>query len=177
MKKITFLTLVMIIGMSSVSFGKSYLCISELNNIIGFNDDSKEWIRSFVEDDEKLIVVIDDNETTITSLKHFQSKKNLCKNSHVSFSFVPDDPFPSISYDVYKSKIEIWDRKEFKGKFTCHVLIDLITYIDFSINIKTLKYQSYRGGGYLREKMKKRDRYKFIRNNYNPMMISMGKCG
>ena len=29
MRKITFITLMMILGMSSVSFGKSYLCITE----------------------------------------------------------------------------------------------------------------------------------------------------
>ena len=34
MRKITFITLVMILGMSSVSFGKSYLCIDDTSSYI-----------------------------------------------------------------------------------------------------------------------------------------------
>ena len=41
MKKITFLTLMMILGMSSVSLGKSYLCISDVVRYISYVGD--EW--------------------------------------------------------------------------------------------------------------------------------------
>jgi len=85
-------------------------------------------------------------------------------------------------FDIFKTEYESWEpiinyTKNYEGKFTCHVSIDFVTYISFSINIKTLRYQSYRGGGYLRQKEKKDDHYKFFRNDHNPMTITMGKCG
>ena len=93
MRKITFLTLVMILGMSSVSFGKSYLCISEIEKFITFSERKKKWIElktpSSLEHN-KFILKTYKNDKGIESFTEFGSKHDYCsgKGKLTSESFV-----------------------------------------------------------------------------------------
>ena len=74
MKKITFLTLVMILGMSSMSFGKSYLCISEVGRIFDHNPEvrivpEEKYVVRTLGDDKKMISVQKFGETNFTCLE------------------------------------------------------------------------------------------------------------
>ncbi|MDC0077772.1 hypothetical protein OAJ98_02175 [Deltaproteobacteria bacterium] len=84
MNKFTFITLVMILGMSSVSFGKDYLCESEVDQ--GFYYSKGKWgqyrldkndntIKSFT-----FIVKTQGNDEKIESVKNIGDKHYLCKD-------------------------------------------------------------------------------------------------
>ena len=77
MRKITFITLVMILGMSSVSFGKSYLCISEIGNTLYFID-GKYKNTGVIE--SKFVVKTEDNDNRMVSVKEFGKDNYFCKD-------------------------------------------------------------------------------------------------
>ena len=79
MRKIIFLTLVMILGMSSVSFGKSYLCISHHGVVI--HGDNKGVELNVIEDvsENKFIINTNGNNTKMLSVKSFGEDKYECK--------------------------------------------------------------------------------------------------
>ena len=56
MRKIIFLTLMMILGMSSVSLGNSYLCISEVNRMFFFSYSYNKHVVSDEKKEEKFII-------------------------------------------------------------------------------------------------------------------------
>ena len=77
MRKITFITLMMIIGMSSVSFGKEYLCISDINSYFFFKDGkykSEEYVPS------KYIIKTEDNDNRMVSVKELGEDNYFCKD-------------------------------------------------------------------------------------------------
>ena len=93
MRKIIFITLMMILGMSSVSFGKSYLCISDLQKMITFSERKKKWIELKKPSDskyEKFILKTYKNDKGIKSFTLFGSKRDWCsgKGKVTSESYV-----------------------------------------------------------------------------------------
>ena len=77
MRKFTFITLMMILGMSSVSFGKSYLCITELSHKFGFYD-GKYLSGQLLE--RKFIIKTEDNDNRMVSVKKFGEGSYFCKD-------------------------------------------------------------------------------------------------
>ena len=77
MSKITFITLMMILGMSSVSFGKSYLCISEIGKFIDKSDGQYESSRITP---KKIIIKTEDNDNRMISVKFFGKEYFICKD-------------------------------------------------------------------------------------------------
>ena len=76
MRKIIFLTLVMILGMSSVSFGKEYLCISEVGRLVTYTD---EWsVHEIMLN--KFIVKTERNDERMESVKFFDKDYYLCRD-------------------------------------------------------------------------------------------------
>ena len=65
MRKITFLTLVMILGMSSVTFGKSYLCITDEERNLILNPNER------IIHEDKFIVKTLGNDKSMISVKEF----------------------------------------------------------------------------------------------------------
>ena len=81
MRKITFITLMMILGMSSVSFGKSYFCLPTSGTT--FLDDNFH-IRNINKDklkgiDDKWLVKTEGNDRKMISVKFFGEDWYLCK--------------------------------------------------------------------------------------------------
>ena len=77
MRKFTFITLMMILGMSSVSFGKTYLCVSDINSYFFFKDGkykSKEYVPS------KYIIKTEDNDNRMVSVKELGEDNYFCKD-------------------------------------------------------------------------------------------------
>ncbi len=78
MKKIIFLTLVMIFGMSSVSFGKSYLCISDVG--VMFQKKNQVWETKKLSGN-KYLLKTNQNEG-LYHFSFFGSKSNFCFNNN-----------------------------------------------------------------------------------------------
>ena len=77
MRKFTFITLMMILGMSSVSLGKSYLCISEIGKFIDKSDGQYESSRITP---KKIIIKTEDNDNRMVSVKKFGEGSYFCKD-------------------------------------------------------------------------------------------------
>ena len=100
MKKITFLTLVMILGISSVSFGKSYLCISDVVRYISYVGD--EWsVHDIMLN--KFIVKTERNDERMESVKFFDKDYYLCRDG------------TDVMDKNYKGKINVEKGKSVKG--------------------------------------------------------------
>ena len=84
MKKFTFITLMMILGMSSVSFGKDYFCESEVDQ--GFLYSKGKWKQHRLDKNDvslnsfKFIVKTKGNDEKIESVKYLGQKWYLCKD-------------------------------------------------------------------------------------------------
>ena len=78
MRKFTFITLMMILGMSSISFGKSYLCIPERGI---FLTPDENWLitKKIVFDKNKFLVKTEGNNTKMISVKFFGADYYTCK--------------------------------------------------------------------------------------------------
>ena len=77
MRKFTFITLMMILGMSSVSFGKEYFCVSDIYSYFFFKDGkykSKEYVPS------KYIIKTEDNDNRMVSVKELGEDNYFCKD-------------------------------------------------------------------------------------------------
>jgi len=100
MKKIIFLTLVMILGMSSVSFGKTYFCTSDLgvHFIYGVDD----W--SVINMEGKWVVKTEGNDERIESIKDFDHDSYSCKDG------------TDVMNKDFKGKIRHGKGKSVKGK-------------------------------------------------------------
>ena len=83
MKKITFLTLVMIFGMSSVSFGKEYLCTPYRYLLDDLKSGGKGEFRiiptKLLLEHTRFMVKTEDDEIMIKSVKQVGSKEYLCE--------------------------------------------------------------------------------------------------
>ena len=84
MGKFTFLTLVIILGMSLVSFGKSYLCIPE-RGVFFLPDDTWLIKKKAVFDKNKFIVKTEGNNRKMISVKPFGADYYTCKVGEVIF--------------------------------------------------------------------------------------------
>ena len=96
MIKIIFLALFLIFGISSLSFGKSYLCMSEKMVMYGWSKD-KGW-QSFGMDDDvgtAFILKLTEDESKIKSLNRVKPKQTLCRESESSV-FYTDNPSEKI---------------------------------------------------------------------------------
>ena len=84
MRKITFITLVMILGMSSVSFGKSYLCIDDTSSYIFLKIDNSFHLYGKYESVEvvptKYIIKTEKNDNRMVSVKEFGKDNYFCKD-------------------------------------------------------------------------------------------------
>ena len=101
MKKFIFLTLVMILGMSSVSFGKSYLCISDVVGYFSYVGD--EW-KVYKTEREKIIVKTEGNDKRMKSVKYFGDReKYICRYG------------TDVMDKNYKGKINVEKGKSVKG--------------------------------------------------------------
>jgi len=78
MIKFTFITLMMILGMSSVSFGKSYLCITERGLFI-LPDENWLMDKKKGLDKNKILVKTEGNNRKMISVKFFGKDRYLCK--------------------------------------------------------------------------------------------------
>ena len=151
MRKITFLTLVMIIGMSSVSFGKSYLCISDVGGIFHFTDG--EWGLTDIKEN-KFIVKTEGNDERMESVKTFDKDYYVCRDG----TDVMDKNF--------EGKIQHGKGKSVKGKtylscrlmylqsFGGHIKTEFILdiknmlfdyYTNFTLRLKSFMTQIYKG--------------------------------
>ena len=114
MKKITFLTLVMILGMSSVSFGKPYICISDV--VAGIDTLGVKKI------DEVGKFLVKTNQLHwssggyILSVKEIGLKNPLCKNNK--------KPIKEHSYILSCNKTTTFGNVE----------------VEFNLNLKNLNY-------------------------------------
>ena len=134
MRKITFLTLVMILGMSSVSFGKEYLCISDVGVGLKFKNQKWEPINS---SEEKFIVktvlnsvrkvFIPSIKMYVESINPFGTDKSLCGGE--SDTHLYDYPLMT----CYSSQVGIRDR----------------TLTEFNFDLKSLKFQLYVSGSFI----------------------------
>ena len=83
MRKITFITLVMILGMSSVSFGKSYLCIDDTSSYVFLKIDNSFHLYGKYESVEvvptKYIIKTEKNDNRMVSVKEFGKDNYFCK--------------------------------------------------------------------------------------------------
>lgn len=86
MKKIIFLTLVMIFGMSSVSFGKSYLCLTDEQRTINLNKEHR------IVQEEKFIVKTLGNDRSMISVKEFGQNWYVCREGSDSIYTVHPSP-------------------------------------------------------------------------------------
>ena len=142
MRKFTFITLVMILGMSSVSFGKSYLCIpSQWVSLKYLDKDGKESRKSrVVKEDEipktsKFLVNTEGNNRKMISVKFFGSDYYICKVGE-----------KRIQYDRVWSGIS----ESIKGGdfLTCrqpHTISNGgYTKMEFNLNIKTKDFNYYK---------------------------------
>ena len=77
MIKFTFITLMMILGMSSVSFGKSYLCITERGLFI-LPDENWLMDKKKGLDKNKILVKTEGNNKKMISVKYFGDDVNYC---------------------------------------------------------------------------------------------------
>ena len=76
MRKFTFITLMMILGMSSVSFGKEYFCVSDIYSYFFFKDGkykSEEYVPI------KYIIKTENNDNRMVSVKEFGKDNYFCK--------------------------------------------------------------------------------------------------
>jgi len=150
MKKIIFLTLVMILGMSSVSLGKSYLCISEKGRIL----DNWEVLKIT---EKKIIVKTEDNNERIESVKYFGSKNNyICRDG------------TDVMFKNFKSRVE--KGKSVKGntflscrltylkRFGSHIHTDFI--LDLKKMVFYFYFNNFMSG-----------------DEYGDFRIMRGKCG
>ncbi|MDC0077773.1 hypothetical protein OAJ98_02180 [Deltaproteobacteria bacterium] len=99
MRKITFITLMMILGMSSVSFGKTYLCETDFSRkIINLSNDKSKWESSDTHFYKMFIVKTVGNEERILSVKPKGWKKNkyLCKDGENRGK----DPFEGVGVSI-----------------------------------------------------------------------------
>ena len=78
MRKFTFITLMIILGMSSVSFGKSYLCIPERGTLL--TPDKNYLVTKQSEfNKNKFLVKTDGNNRKMISVKYFGEDWYLCE--------------------------------------------------------------------------------------------------
>ena len=92
MIKIIFLALFLIFGISSLSFGKSYLCMSEKMGMYAWSID-KKW-QDFGMDKNvgtAFILKLTEDESKIKSLNRVKPKQTLCRESESSV-FYTDFP-------------------------------------------------------------------------------------
>ena len=92
MIKIIFLALFLIFGISSLSFGKSYLCMSEKMGMYAWSID-KKW-QDFGMDKNvgtAFILKLTEDESKIKSLNRVKPKQTLCRESESSV-FYTDNP-------------------------------------------------------------------------------------
>jgi hypothetical protein len=80
MRKFTILTLMMILGMSSVSFGKSYLCIPSQGVGLGTVGRGDWIISKEILVEKRYIVKTEGNNTKLKSVKEFGSLNSLICN-------------------------------------------------------------------------------------------------
>ena len=136
MRKFTFITLLMILGISSVSFGKSYLCIPSQMVVLNYEDRKIQIVK----EDEiplttlKFLVKTEGNNRKMISVKTFGSDYYHCKVGE-----------KQIQYDRVWSGIG----ESIKGGdfLTCRhphkILNGGYTKIEFNLNIKTKDFNSY----------------------------------
>ena len=96
MSKKLFLTLVLILGISSLSFGKSYLCMSEKMGMYAWSID-KKW-QDFGMDKNvgtAFILKLTEDESKIKSLNRVKPKQTRCRESESSV-FYTDNPYEKI---------------------------------------------------------------------------------
>ena len=133
MKKIIFLTLVMILGISSVSFGKSYLCISDVGTI--FKSRNEVW------DTDKLAgnrYILKTNQNgDIYHFGFFGEDLSFCPRSEV----IDNDQ----------------NTRSFKYFKTCRTTYREVgnTNTEVVFNSKNLKFQVYISGRYISKTIKK----------------------
>ena len=84
MMKFTILTLMMILGMSSVSFGKSYLCIPERGTLLTPNKNHITTKQSEF-DRNRFLVKTEGNNRKMISVKFFGESYYMCKVGEVYF--------------------------------------------------------------------------------------------
>ena len=90
MKKFTFITLMMILGISSVSFGKSYLCIPSQMVVLNYEDREVQIVK----EDEiplttlKFLVKTEGNNRKMISVKTFGSDNYHCKVGEKKFNTI-----------------------------------------------------------------------------------------
>jgi len=83
MRKFTFITLVMILGMSSVSFGKEYLCIPTSGVFLMNVEQGNTLQPSNQLSGKSLIVKTEDNDSKMVSVKEFGRDSYHCKVGEV----------------------------------------------------------------------------------------------
>jgi hypothetical protein len=135
MRKFTFITLMMIIGMSSVSFGneKIYLCIPERGVDFGRTSDT---IEKSVWSYYKWVVRTKDDNSEMVSVKRFGKDSFWCKVGEVIISG---------EYNTVRSGIG----ESIKGKnvLTCrqpHTKEEGgYTYFEFNLNLREMIFNSY----------------------------------
>ena len=77
----------MILGMSSVSFGKDYVCSTDRIVSDNENPDLKGWYLLYKEDHgslSELVVSTEENDTKLKSVFKFGSTNHMCRDGHDS---------------------------------------------------------------------------------------------
>ena len=135
MKKFIFLTLVMILGMSSVSLGKSYLCISEIGKFIKKSDGK---YKSTTYQQEKFIIKTEDNDNRMVSVKFFGEGYYLCKDGQNGWDGESIQTLGSGMNVSTKGGYFLSCRVPYLKEYGGHIQIEFI------LNLKFMKFDFYR---------------------------------
>ena len=131
MRKIIFLTLVMILGMSSVSLGKSYLCLKDVSSMFVFLDGKYEIVsvKPF-----KYIIKTEDNDNRIVYVKYFGSENYICKDGEFDRENIGDK---NISVKSVRGVKFLTCRVPYKKEYGGH------TYKEFNLNLNLMRFNYY----------------------------------
>mgnify|MGYP000433349128 CR=1 FL=1 len=135
MRKFTFITLMMILGMSSVSFGKSYLCIDESSSYISLKIDNSFKLYGKYESIEvvpiKYIIKTEDNDNRMVSVKKFGEGSYFCKDGEEG------EYQGGITVSI-KGGNFLTCRVPFKKEYGGH------TYKEFNLDLKFMRFNYYK---------------------------------
>ena len=151
MKKFIFLTLVMIIGMSSVSFGKSYFCESEIGTSFKLRNDVWEIINLR---GNKYIIRTSDGGEVINYFGWFGEDENLCPHNFF------------LNYLSKGSELEFLTCRSYSKQ-------EGRTITEISLDTKRLRFQVFMTGHLLKHGLKV---YGEIDRSVMGSLVEYGKC-
>ena len=151
MSKKLFLTLVLILGISSLSFGKSYLCIGEKSINIYPNTTTYSSIDKVItwkhlsENGGKFMIKTDGENEKIKWVKRFRAKIYVCKSgdTHISEYSPYASPKSGFMENIVKGE-SININQYLSCRLPYNSLIGGYTVVEFNLDLKKMTFHYYR---------------------------------